>query len=218
MTATDARPRFARARLRLWAMVGVAAFVGGVALAVDRLREDPLPEVGGAPADIGSRFALVDRDGKPVTPETLRGTPYAIFFGFTRCPDVCPTTLSRLVHLRKAMGADGDGFRIVFVSVDSVHDTPADVGAYVDLFGTPILGLTGSDRQIADAARSFRVFYQTVPVEGGDDIIDHSSFVVLMDREGRFRSLLGDRDSEQAALAAPRRLIGIHRNPRGDNS
>jgi protein SCO1/2 len=207
MTPIETRSPLARTRLWLWVAVAIGAFAAGLALAVQWLSPTAGPEVGGAPPDIGARFSLVDRSGRPVTQETLKGTPYAIFFGFTRCPDVCPTTLSRMAHLRKAMGKDGDRFRIVFVSVDSGHDKPADVGAYVDLFGTPILGLTGNAGQIADAARSFRVFYQKIPVEGGDYTIDHSAFVILMDRDGRFRSLLSDRDSEQAAIAELRRLI-----------
>lgn len=207
MTLTDRPSLQGKLRLWLWVAVAIAAFAGGLLLAIEWIKPVNAPDVGGAPADIGKHFSLVERAGKPVTQETLRGTPYAIFFGFTRCPDVCPTTLSRMAHLRKAMGKDGDRLRIVFVSVDSGHDKPADVGAYVDLFGTPIIGLTGSAQQIADAARSFRVFYQKIPVEGGDYTIDHSAFVILMDRNGQFRSLLSDRDSEQAAIAELRRLI-----------
>ena len=212
MTGTDAAPqgrsRIARARLWLWGLAGVAALGGGALLGIETFGEKPPKSaIAGAPADLGSSFSLVDRDGAPVTPETLRGIPYAIFFGFTRCPDVCPTTLARMAHLRKTMEAEGDKFRILFVSVDPGHDSPADVGAYVDLFGTPIMGLTGSEAQIADAARSFRVFYQKIPVEGGDYTVDHSAFVTLMDREGRFRTLLSDQDSEEAAIAELRRLI-----------
>lgn len=206
MADIESRP-LARVRLWLWLLVALAALGLGVLLAMRLITNGPPEVIAGAPADVGQHFSLVDRDGKPVTAETLKGTPYAIFFGFTRCPDVCPTTLSRMAHLRKALGADGDKFRIVFVSVDSGHDSPADVGAYVDLFGTPILGLTGSEAQIADAAQSFRVFYQKVPVEGGDYTIDHSAFVILMDRDGRLQSLLSDQDSEEAALAELRRLI-----------
>ncbi|MBN8817652.1 MAG: SCO family protein [Sphingomonas sp.] len=207
MTATETRSPLARARLWLWALVGIVAFALGTLLAVQWLKPAQSPAGTTAPSDIGTRFTLVDRDGKPVTPQTLKGTPYAIFFGFTRCPDICPTTLNRMAHLRKAMGKDGEKFRIVFVSVDTGHDKPADVGAYVDLFGTPILGLTGSEQQIADAAKSFRVFYQKVPVEGGDYTIDHSAFVVLMDRDGHMQSLLSDHDSDASAIAELRRLI-----------
>ena len=209
MTSIETHARLSRVRRWLWALVGVVALGIGVMLGIRAFGGDQggASEVAGAPSDIGSSFSLVDRTGKPVTPQTLKGKPYAIFFGFTRCPDVCPTALSRMAQFRKKMGADGDKFQIVFVSFDSGRDSPADVGAYVDLFGTPILGLTGSEQQIAQAAKSFRVFFQKVPVEGGDYTIDHSAFTVLMDRDGHFRSLLSDQESEASALAELRRLI-----------
>ena len=209
MTSIETHARLGRVRRWLWALVGVVALGIGVMLGIRAFGGDEKggSEVAGAPVDIGSTFSLVDRDGKPVTPQTLKGKPYAIFFGFTRCPDVCPTALSRIAQYRKRLGADGDKFQIVFVSVDSGRDSPADVGAYVDLFGTPILGLTGSEQQVAQAAKSFHVFFQKVPVEGGDYTIDHSAFTVLMDRDGQFRSLLSDQESEASALAELRRLI-----------
>lgn len=209
MTSIETHARLSRVRRWLWALVAIAALGIGVMLGIRAFGGDQVgtPEVAGAPADIGTSFTLVDRAGKPVTPQSLKGKPYAIFFGFTRCPDVCPTALSRMAQFRKKMGADGDKFQIVFVSVDSGRDSPAEVGAYVDLFGTPILGLTGSEQQIAQATKSFRVFFQKVPVEGGDYTIDHSAFTILMDRDGHFRSLLSDQESEASALAELRRLI-----------
>ena len=209
MTSTETHARLGRVRRWLWALVGIALLGIGIMLGIRAFggNQHGASEVAGAPVDIGSSFALVDRDGKAVTPQSLKGKPYAIFFGFTRCPDVCPTALSRMAQFRKKLGADGGKFQIVFVSVDSGRDSPADVGAYVDLFGTPILGLTGSEAQIAQATKSFRVFYQKVPVEGGDYTIDHSAFTVLMDRDGQFRSLLSDQESEASALAELRRLI-----------
>ena len=209
MTSIETHARLGRIRRWLWALVGIAALGVGVLLGIRAFDGDQggTSEVAGAPSDIGSSFALVDRTGKPVTPQSLKGKPYAIFFGFTRCPDVCPTALSRMAQYRKKLGVDGNKFQIVFVSVDSGHDSPADVGAYVDLFGTPIIGLTGSEKQIAQAAKSFRVYFQKVPVEGGDYTIDHSAFTVLMDRDGQFRSLLSDQESEASALAELRRLI-----------
>lgn len=209
MTGTETAARLRRLRYALWGVVGLVALALGIGLALRTFPPEAGPQASARPDPdaFGGRFTLVDRTGKAVTPETLKGKPYAIFFGFTRCPDVCPTALSRMAQYRKKLGPDGDKFRIVFVSVDGARDKPADVGAYVDLFGTPILGLTGSETQIADAAKSFKVFYQKVPVEGGDYTIDHSALVILMDREGAFRSLLSDQDSEESALAELRALI-----------
>jgi protein SCO1/2 len=193
-----------RVRIVLWTLVAFASVGVGMMLGNRWLPDETAQQVD--PNPIGGRFSLIDSTGKPVTPATFRGTPYAIFFGFTRCPDVCPTTLSRLATLRKKLGADGDKFQIVFVSVDTGHDKPEDVGAYAKLFDTPILGVTGTEQQIADAAKSFRVFYSKVPVEGGYTM-DHSAFTVLMDRNGRFKSLLSESDSEAQALAELRALI-----------
>lgn len=197
----------ARLRRWLWSVVIVAALAAGVALL---LRS---PGGGGSTSQvvgakkIGEDFALTDRNGKTVTPATLRGQPYAIFFGFTRCPDVCPTTLTKVARWRKLMGKDGDKFRIVFVSVDAARDTPKDVGAYVDLFGTPILGLGGSQAQIDRATNSFSVFYQKVPLDGGDYTIDHSAAIYLMNRDGHFASAITHDDDDAAALAELRKLI-----------
>lgn len=205
MQDADISTRQRRIRPWFWGIICILSLSAGAVLAVRLLHHEAARQVD--PNAVGAHFLLIDRAGKPVTPQTLKGKPYAIFFGFTRCPDVCPTTLSRMAHFRKLMGQDGAKFQIVFVSVDTGHDKPADVGAYVDLFGTPILGLTGNAQQIADAAKSFRVFYQKVPIEGGDYTIDHSAFVILMDRDGQFKSLLSDADSEAAALGELRALI-----------
>ncbi|MBU7579911.1 MAG: SCO family protein [Porphyrobacter sp.] len=157
---------------------------------------------------IGGPFALTAPDGSRVTDQTLRGKPFAIFFGFTRCPDVCPTTLSRMASLRKQLGADGDKFRIVFVSVDPGYDSPEDIGRFVELFGTPILGLTGSDAEVNAAVKAYRAFYEKVPTNGGADYtIDHTASVYLMDAEGRLQSIIAYDETDANALAKLKRLV-----------
>lgn len=157
---------------------------------------------------VGGAFSLTAPDGSTVTDQTLRGKPFAIFFGFTRCPDVCPTTLSRLAQLRKRMGEDGDKFQIVFVSVDPGYDSPEDIGRYVELFGTPIIGLTGSDEAIAEVADAYHAFYEKVPVEGGDYTIDHTAAVYLMDADGKLLSIIDYHESPDTSLAKLERLVG----------
>ncbi|MBA3880209.1 MAG: SCO family protein [Sphingobium sp.] len=196
----------ARLRRWLWGVVIVVALAAGVALLLRQPGGSTTTQIADA-KQIGEDFALTDRNGKIVTPATLRGQPYAIFFGFTRCPDVCPTTLTKVARWRKLMGKDGDKFRIVFVSVDAARDAPKDVGAYVDLFGTPILGLGGNQAQIDRATKSFGVFYQKVPLDGGDYTIDHSAAIYLMDRDGHFASAIAHDDDDAAALAELRKLI-----------
>jgi len=192
-------------RLFLWAAVALVAGIGLFALYGEK---PAAPEQAVDYADsIGGAFELTASDGSIVTEQTLKGTPYAIFFGFTRCPDVCPTTLARLAQLRERMGAEGDKFRIVFVSVDPGYDKPEDIRRYVELFGTPILGLTGSDAQIAQIVSAYHVFYEKVPVEGGDYTIDHTASVFLMDRAGRLQSLIDHHEDADTSLAKLERLV-----------
>ena len=131
------RKGLARLRAGLWVAAGVSVLIA-LAVIYDRGHPpgDPASQYASA---FGGPFVLTAPDGSSVTDKTLAGKPYAIFFGFTRCPDVCPTSLARMARLRKQLGPDGAKFNIVFVSVDPGHDKPADIGSYVALFGTPII-------------------------------------------------------------------------------
>ena len=194
-------------RLILWLLVALVIGVGLVAMfAPDRATSPEGENV--YSASVGGPFALTAPDGSRVTDATLKGKPFAIFFGFTRCPDVCPTTLSRMAQLRKQMGADGDKFRIVFVSVDPGYDSPEDIGRYVALFGTPILGLTGTDAEVDRAVKAYRAFYQKVPTKGGDYTIDHTASVYLMDASGKLQSIIAYDETGPNALAKLKRLVG----------
>ena len=193
-------------RMIVWVLVALVASIGLLALfGTDRHAAPDQPANYGD--SVGGAFSLTAPDGSTVTDQTLKGKPFAIFFGFTRCPDVCPTTLSRLARLREQMGEDGDKFQIVFVSVDPGYDSPEDVGRYVDLFGTPIIGLTGSDEDIAEVADKYHAVYEKVPVAGGDYTIDHTAAVYLMDADGKLQSILDYHESPEASLAKLRRLV-----------
>ena len=195
--------KLGKVRLVLWALVAVAA-VGFTYL---QLRPVQLPQPQQTyAASLGGPFALTAADGSTVTDQSLKGRPFALFFGFTRCPDVCPTTLARLAKLRGKMGSKGESLQIVFVSVDPESDKPADIGQYTALFGTPIVGLTGTSEQIAQIAKAYRIYYAKVPQEGGNYTVDHSATVFLMDRSGRLQSTLDMKESDEAALTKLRRL------------
>lgn len=159
-------------------------------------------------SSIGGPFNLIASDDSPFTEKNLAGKPFAIYFGYTRCPDVCPTSLARMARLRKQLGADGDKFAIVFVSVDPEHDKPAAIGEYVKLFGTPIIGLTGTDAQLKAIERSYGIYVNKVPQPGGDYLVDHTAAVLLMDRNGRFFDTIDHNESDPGALAKVKRLIG----------
>ena len=207
MADTEPQPRSALARLRtaLWAAVGVAILIGA-AIMYDR--SHPANQSAKDYAHtLGGPFTLTAPDGSVVTDKTLAGKPYAIFFGFTRCPDVCPTSLARMARLRKQLGPDGMKFAIVFVSVDPGHDKPADIGSYVELFGTPILGLTGTDAQLEQIKKGYGVYSAKVPQPGGDYTIDHTAAIYLMTARGEFSGTIDTQESDRTALAKLQRLI-----------
>lgn len=137
-------------------------------------------------AKIGGPFNLVDMNGKPVTEQSLLGKPTAIFFGFTFCPEVCPTTLTDLTVWLQMLGPDADKLNVVFVSVDPERDTPEQLRTYLSNFDPRIQGITGTPDAVAKAAKAYRVYYQKVPQDGGGYTIDHSSSVYLFDAKGQF--------------------------------
>lgn len=195
----------AKARWVLWLLVALAGMLA-LLFTLGRSGGDTLPS--SYASTFGGPFELTAPDGSGVTDKTLAGKPFAIFFGFTRCPDVCPTSLSRMARLRKQLGPDGMKFNIVFVSVDPGHDKPADLGKYVDLFGTPIVGLTGTDAQLDRIKKGYGVYSAKVPQPGGDYTIDHTAAIYLMTAKGEFSGTIDFQESDQTALEKLKRLIG----------
>lgn len=207
MPTSTTKPRLSRFRLWLWGTVVLVAVAFGTYYLLGNRTAAPPTAADAYASAFGGSFTMSDPNGRTVTDQTLRGTPYAIFFGFTRCPDVCPTTLSRMAALRKQLGADGDKFQIVFVSVDPEHDKAKDIGSYLTLFNTPIVGLTGTDAQIAQIVKAFHVYYAKVPVAGGDYTIDHTASVFLMDKDGKFVATIAHEEDQRVALEKLKRLI-----------
>lgn len=201
-------PRLNRVRILLWTAVAMVSAAAAVAALI--LWRDP-PRGAGVAEDyasaFGGPFSLVDPQGRTITEQSLRGKPFAIFFGFTHCPDVCPTTLQSMVRLRAQLGADAERLNIVFVSVDPERDTPAEIGHYLTMFDAPIIGLTGTPAQLARIVDAYHVFYEKVPLEGGDYVIDHTATVFLMDAVGGFAGTLAHDEGEAPKLAKLRRLV-----------
>jgi protein SCO1/2 len=136
---------------------------------------------------IGGPFTLVDHTGKPRTDADFRGKLMLVYFGFSFCPDVCPTDLMAIGQAVDKLGPGGDSVQPLFVTVDPDRDTPAHLADYVPFFHSRLLGLTGDAAQIRDAARLYRVFYAKVPIEGAAEYtVDHSGFIYLMDRDGKY--------------------------------
>jgi len=181
----------------------IALTAAALALAACQGAKAPPPAASGG---IGGPFSLIAPDGSTVTDKTFAGKPFAIYFGYTRCPDVCPTSLSRMARLRKALGPAGDRFAIVFVSVDPEHDKPKAIGEYVKLFGTPIIGLTGSEAQLKTIEREYGVYVNKVPQKNGDYLVDHSAATLLFDGRGQLADIISPDQPDAEALAKLRAL------------
>lgn len=139
-------------------------------------------------ADFGHRLALPDADGRVRTLEDFKGKVTLLFFGYTQCPDVCPTTLAELARIKKELGAEGDRIQGVFVTVDPERDTPEVLKAYVSSFDPTFVALRGSPEQTAAAAKEFKVFYARVDGKTpGSYSMDHTAASYVLDREGRLR-------------------------------
>jgi protein SCO1/2 len=137
----------------------------------------------------------------------LKGKPYAIFFGFTHCPDVCPTTLFEMSEALTRLGSDGDKLRFVFVTVDPARDTPELLSEYLGAFDPRIVGLTGSEEEIAATAKAFHIFFQKVPGANGEYSMEHSASVMLMDAEGKFVGTISYGEDIDQRLSKLKQLI-----------
>ena len=139
-----------------------------------------------APAAIGGPFQLTDQAGQTVTEKNLVGRPTLIFFGFTHCPDVCPTSLFEISEVLRAMGGDADRVNAYFISVDPERDTAVAMKDYLSSFDPHLKGLTGDADAVAKVVSGFRVYAKKVPLKDGDYTMDHTALIYLMDRDGKF--------------------------------
>ena len=139
-----------------------------------------------APAAIGGPFRLTDQNGATVTEKDLHGHPSLIFFGFTHCPDVCPTSLFEISEILRAMGKDADKVNAYFISVDPERDTAAAMKDYLSSFDPHLKGLTGDPAAVQKVITEYRVYAKKVPLKDGDYTMDHTALIYLMDRDGKF--------------------------------
>jgi protein SCO1 len=147
------------------------------------------PRLGTTPtaAAIGGSFELIDQHGQRITEQDFKGKPHLVFFGFTHCPDVCPTTLFEVSEVLRTLGPDANRTAALFVTVDPERDTPIAMNDYLSSFDPRLRGATGSPEQIAAVEKTFRVYSKKVPNAKGDDYtMDHTSLVYLMDKSGAF--------------------------------
>ncbi|MBO1909024.1 SCO family protein [Microvirga sp. 3-52] len=156
---------------------------------------------------IGGPFKLVSHEGKPFTEENLKGKPFVVFFGFTHCPEVCPTTLYDLTQDMAALGKDAEKLQAAFITVDPARDTPELMKTYLASFDPRIVGLSGTEEEIAAAARAYKIYYRKVPTEGQDYTMDHSATLFLMDGKGEFYGTSNFQEPEETRRAKLRQLI-----------
>ena len=195
-------------------LVLVSALLGGlVILAAGAflglgLRKTPKGAAGTLLASaIGGPFRLIDQNGKTVTDADLKGKWSLIYFGYTHCPDACPTTLNEIAIALDDLGPKRDAVRPVFITVDPERDTPEVLKSYVTSFDAPILALTGTPEAVAQAAKDYRVYYAKHPEPGGDYSMDHSSVIYVMDPEGRFTATFTPESSPEDIAARLKKLL-----------
>jgi len=174
-------------------LLAVVALASGGAFFLSQGAPPPVTRIGGP-------FTLIDPQGRQVTDRDLRGKYLLIYFGYTFCPDACPTTLTQVADALDRLGKQADKVQAVFISVDPARDTPSVIGRYAAAFSPHLLGLTGSAAQVATAARAYHVYY-AAHGSGDSYTVDHSSLLFLMGPDGNFISLM-PADAGGAAIAA----------------
>ena len=174
--------RTARLLLALGALVAGLVLFSAVIFIVTGRSPSPIA----MPSAVGGPFNLVDQNGKSITDQDMMGKPFLVFFGFTHCPDVCPTTLFDVSEVFRALGPDAKGVRALFVTVDPERDTPAVLKDYLSSFDPRIIGVTGDEIAIAAAEKAYRVYAKKVATDGGGYTMDHTAIVYLMNKDGRF--------------------------------
>ena len=196
-------PKASRVALLLGAFLsGLVVFLGAIFL-VTGLSPSPSSGLPG----IGGPFHLVDQSGQPFSDKDMKGKPYLVFFGYTHCPDVCPTTLFEISQLFRKLGPDASRAGALFITVDPGRDTQTVMKAYLASFDPHLRGLTGDPKAIEQALKDYRVYAQKVPLKDGDYSMDHTALVYLMDKDGHFVAPFKMQRSADAEVAELRRYF-----------
>lgn len=156
---------------------------------------------------IGGPFELVSHQGTRVSDRDLKGQPFTVFFGFTHCPEVCPTTLWEMSEALKELGREADKLKVLFISVDPTRDTPEFLASYLESFDQRILGLTGGEQEIDSVGKSYRAYWRKIPTQDGDYTMDHTASVYLMDAQGKFVGTISYGEDHASRMEKLRRLL-----------
>jgi protein SCO1/2 len=160
-----------------------------------------------APSAIGGSFRLTDQNGKTITDQDLKGRPFLVFFGFTHCPEVCPTALFDISEVLERLGPDAAKVNALFVTVDPERDTPEKLKEYLSSFNPRLIGVGGDAEALAAVAKAYRVYYKKVPLKDGDYTMDHTAIVYLMDKNGQFVAPFSLKRRPEDAAADLRRYL-----------
>jgi protein SCO1 len=186
----------------------IAAFACGLALVLAVIVYFGVKSpIGPAAAAVGGPFRLEDQNGQPVTDQDRKGRPFLVFFGYTHCPDVCPTTLFDISQVFQKLGRDADRTGAIFITVDPERDTPAVLKDYLSNFDPHLRGLTGDPNAVNATLKAYRVYAKKVPLEHGDYTMDHTAMVYLMDKDGRFVAPFNLKQTPDAAATELRKYL-----------
>lgn len=189
-----------RLRVILWALVAVVGLGAAGLYAYSATRPSVAQNLG------DGDYRLVTAGGEAFTRESLKGSPSMLFFGFTHCPEVCPTSLAEMTVWYETLGDEAKDLKAYFVTVDPERDTADIIGDYVSWTGH-VTGVTGTPEEIEKAAKAWAIYYQKVPLDDGDYTMDHTASVFLLDRQGNFEGTIAYREDSATAVAKLRKLL-----------
>lgn len=157
--------------------------------------------------EIGAPFELTDHTGQMVTEDVFIGRASAVFFGFTHCPEICPTTLNDLANARQAMDGDGDKLQIIFITLDPERDTVNVLKDFIPYFGEQIIGITGSPEAVLQLAKDWGIFWERIQTSGGGYTLDHTATVFLLNRQGRMAGTIDIAEPPDVVEAKLKKLV-----------
>ena len=185
-------------------LITIGALMGGLALYMRYIAQGR-----GTPGVIylTQPFSMLNQDGQTVTEQTFLGKPSLFFFGYTHCPDICPTTLGKITAWLHDMGPDAQNLNVVFVTVDPARDTPEAMKNYLSAFSPQITGLIGNPKPLRQLAKEYMVYYAKVPEKNGDYSMNHSAMIIMVGPHGAFKGAISQSDSDEAAMSKIRALL-----------
>ncbi|AGB74256.1 MULTISPECIES: SCO family protein [Rhizobium] len=192
------RRRFAATAVALTLVVGAGAIGYATFLMAPKVR---------AAGNVGATFTLTDDRGEPITEKALSGHPSLVYFGYTHCPDVCPTTLYDMAGWLKTLGTQADGLKVYFFTVDPERDTPEIMHSYTGNFTDRIIGITGDPGEMQKAIKGWRIYARKVPSPDGGYTMDHTASVLLVDADGNLKGTIAYQENTDVALQKIRNLL-----------